>query len=730
MHRLHPIQRRVGPAVRAIMYDMEQTMSAPRSPTTITEMPLVHFGREICGSLDDGLRREWLVTNGLGSYASSTLAGINTRSYHGLLVAALNPPVDRTVLVGGMVEWVTYDGHRYPLSANEYAGGTIDPQGYRYMQSFALEGMLPVWTFAIGDALLERRIWMAFGSDTTYVLYRMLRGKAPMQLEVTPLVTYRNFHRLSSGQGWEMGVESSAQRAIIHAFDGAVPFALQASDGAFAADGAWWWNFKYRAETERGLGATGDLYAPGTFLTSLEPGSRFALSLTTDMSGNHSFTDSALADIRERQQNLLRIAGAQISHPVVQQLTLAADQFIVERQAVAGEASLSSGTEQAKTVIAGYHWFNDWGRDTMIALRGLTLATGRPEDAVSILRNFARYIQDGLLPNNFPDRSGVIPGYNTADATLWYVIALYSYVKSTGDNALVDELLPGLADIVAWHIRGTRYHIGVDPKDGLLHTGEPGVQLTWMDAKVGDYVVTPRIGKPVEINALWYNTLRILAEFLSTRGNGTAIDYYTRADRVRASFMRRFKRPDHPYLADVIDGPSGDDFTMRPNQIFAVSLPFPLLEGAEARSVVDAVGRVLLTSYGLRSLSPDDPAYRGTYIGNQYQRDTSYHQGPVWTWLLGAFVEAHYHAYGDPAAALALLAPCADHLRDAGLGTVSEILDGDPPHLPRGCIAQAWGVAEILRMWRQLNREIASSTESNGMQPASTEELLASTSWA
>jgi len=523
---------------------------------------------------------------------------------------------------------------------------------------------------------------------------------------------------------------TSQQKATIHAFDGATPFALLASDGEFIPGGAWWWNFKYRAETERGLNDHGDLYAPGRFSTRLPSGGRFALTLTTDINEQPQ-VDAAYAAVHERQRQLLRTAGVESAHRVVQQLTLAADQFIVHRQDVVtsgpGSDIPPATSEPNKTVIAGYHWFNDWGRDTMIALRGLTLGAGRPKDAANILRSFARYVQDGLLPNNFPDRSGVIPGYNTADATLWYVIALHGYARATNDATLVDELLPVLKDIVAWHIRGTLYHIGVDPKDDLLHAGEPGVQLTWMDAKVGDLVVTPRIGKPVEINALWYNTLRILAELLAARGDrAAAVEYEARSDRVRASFLARFLPADHPYLADVVDGPSGDDFTLRPNQIFAVSLPFPLLQGSEAATVVDEVGRLLLTSYGLRSLSPDDPSYRGTYYGNQYQRDTSYHQGPVWTWLIGAFAEAHYRAYGDLPAALELLAPCEDHLRDAGLGTVSEILEGDPPHLPKGCIAQAWGVAEVLRMWRQLDLEASASYENtDGTQPASADRVAA-----
>jgi predicted glycogen debranching enzyme len=298
----------------------------------------------------------------------------------------------------------------------------------------------------------------------------------------------------------------------------------------------------------------------------------------------------------------------------------------------------------------------------------------------------------------------VIPGYNTVDATLWYVLAVYAYYQATDDMALVDQLLPVLRDIIDWHRRGTRYRIGVDPADGLLHAGEPGVQLTWMDAKVGDWVVTPRIGKPVEINALWYNALRILASFLTERGDIAAQEYSALADKVRTSFRSRFFHPNQSHLADVVDSPEGDDFTLRPNQIFAVSLPFPLLDGAEAAQVVDAVSRTLFTSYGLRSLSPDNPAYHVDYGGDQARRDGAYHQGPVWTWLMGAYVEAHYRVYRDPHAALALLQPFEDHLRNAGLGSISEILEGDAPHLPNGCIAQAWGVAEVLRVWRELER--------------------------
>jgi glycogen debranching enzyme len=708
-----------------------EPMSAAMAPTILDE-PLVRFGREVCDDLTAALRREWLVTNGLGGYASGTLAGIATRRYHGLLVAALAPPAGRTVLVGGAVEWAVYGGRRYPLSACQYADGTVDPHGYRHIQSFALEGMLPVWTFALGDALLERRLWMAPGANTTYVSYALLRGTHTLELEITPLVTYRDFHALASGQGWQPGVEPAPGGAVVHAFDGAVPFRLLATAGRFEPQGVWYWGFRYAEETARGLDDRGDLYAPGTFTATLYPTVAWTLALTAEAHGEIDVA-SARAAVEGRQLRLLQQAGAERAEAAVQQLTLAADQFVVERRVAAPAPPVAGGaldltapdampapltwgepgaadagarrTVASRTVIAGYHWFNDWGRDTMIALPGLTLATGRPEEAAAILRAFGRFVRDGLLPNNFPDDGGADPGYNTADAALWYLWAVHAYAEATGDAALVDDLLPALRQIVDAYAAGTRYGIGVDPADGLLRAGEPGVQLTWMDAKVGDWVVTPRVGKAVELNALWYNALRTLAGFLAVRDAPAAAAYAAQAERARAGFLGRFRQPGRAALADVIDGPAGDDWSVRPNQIFAVSLPFPLLEGADAEPVVEAVGQALLTSYGLRSLSPDDPAYQGHYGGGPRERDGAYHQGTVWAWLLGAYAEAHYRVYGDRAAALALLRPVADHLHDAGLGTISEIFEGDAPHLPRGCIAQAWSVAEALRVWRLLAQE-------------------------
>jgi predicted glycogen debranching enzyme len=701
-------------------------MRQPERSATIVERPLVRFGREICGDLAAGLRREWLITNGLGGYASGTLAGPNTRRYHGLLVAALRPPVERTVLVGGAIEWTIYDGKRYPLFAFEYAGGVVDREGFKHIQSFTLEGMLPVWTYALADALLEKRIWMAYGANTTYVSYRLARSTRPLDLEMTPLVTYRDFHVLTRRHDHTFTVEPRERGATISAAGTKRPFHLLASGGSFKPDDNWFERFYHRVEAERGFDDTeSDLFVPGAFTTTLQPGETCALVLSAESNPDMN-VNGALEAARERQRELLRRAKAEVSDPVVQQLVLAADQCIVARteardlgleasDAAAASSLKPQASTSGKTVIAGFHWFNDWGRDTMIALPGLTLSTGRPEDAAGILRTFARYVADGLLPNNFPDSAGVIPGYNTVDATLWYAHAIRAYHEATGDDALIDELLPVLRDIADRHIAGTRYRIHVDPNDGLLYAGEPGVQLTWMDAKIGNWVITPRIGKPVEINALWYNLLRTLAEFLRKRNDDAANHYDQLADQVRDSFRRRFIRSDVEHLADVVDGPDGDDWTLRPNQLFAVSLPYQLLEGDAARRMVDSSARTLLTSYGLRSLDPAHPAYKGTYMGTPVERDSVYHQGPVWVWLLGAYAESHYRVYGDKDAALGLLRPIEHHLRDACLGSVSEILEGDPPHLPRGAVAQAWSVAEVLRVWRLLE---------SGLMAASVDESV------
>jgi predicted glycogen debranching enzyme len=455
----------------------------------------------------------------------------------------------------------------------------------------------------------------------------------------------------------------------------------------------WYRNFDLAAERERGLDDREDHLHAGTFHTSLQAGESVTIVCTTESSAELN-GPAAFERHLAVQQDLLsqwttpQPELAKLAPVWVKQLVLAADQFIVRRPL--------NDEPNACSVIAGYHWFGDWGRDTMIALPGLTLATGRPQLARSVLRAFGRYVDRGMLPNVFPD-TGEAPAYNTVDATLWYFEALRQYYAATSDKELLTELFPLLAEIIDWHQRGTRFGICVDPNDGLLYAGEAGVQLTWMDAKVGDWVVTPRIGKPIEVNALWLNALVTMAEFARALGLRTET-YEIQAECARHGF-KRFWNESANYCFDVIDGPGASDSSLRPNQILAVSLPECPLTGDQQRAVVDTCARHLLTSFGLRSLAPGDPKYQGRYTGGPRDRDAAYHQGTVWGWLLGPFVLAHLRVYRDPIRAAAFLEPIANHLRTCGLGSASEIFDGDAPFVPRGCIAQAWTVAELLRAW-------------------------------
>ncbi|HEU0236323.1 MAG TPA: amylo-alpha-1,6-glucosidase [Candidatus Limnocylindrales bacterium] len=642
----------------------------------------VVLGRDAAGELEPALRREWLVANGLGGYASGTVAGVATRRYHGLLVAALTPPVDRTVLIGGLVEWLTVDGERVALHAHEYADGTIDQHGYRRLESFRLDGALPVWRYAVGDTAIEKRVWMEHGANTTYVRYEVVRGSRAVDLEVVPLVTRRDHHALT-GEWAGIPTGEPGLRVI-------------AGGGTETALGSWFRGFRHREEEARGLDARSDLYAPCAYRATIPPGESWTLTLTSEANGPTD-PEAALAAALVRQATLLERASAADAPPPIRQLVLAADQFIVDRPIPATDGSAEPG----RTIVAGYPWFNDWGRDTMIALPGLTLSTGRPEEAETILRAFARFVRDGLLPNNFPDRAGDDPGYNTVDASLWYPLAVRAHADATGSRELVSELLPTLRAILDHHIAGTRYGIAVDPSDGLLRAGEPGVQLTWMDARVGDRVITPRIGKPVEIQALWINALRTVGGWLVDAAEADAGHaFISLADRGTASFRARFWDPGRGHLADVVDGPDGDDWSLRPNQLLALSLPHPLVDGPVAEAVLDAVGHALVTSFGLRSLAPSDPAYRARFQGPPPERDGAYHQGTVWSWLLGPWVDAVLRVTGNRELARSYLEPMAHHLADAGLGSVSECFEPEPPHEPRACIAQAWGVAEILRAWR------------------------------
>ncbi len=656
---------------------------------------ILDWGREICGNPATAESREWLCTNGIGGFASGTVSGLLTRRYHGLLVAALKPPLGRTLLVAKLDETVEYDGLRCPLFANRWADGTVHPHGYREIERFRLEGTTPVWTYACADMLLVKRIWMEPGANTTYVQYRLLRARGPVRLELKALVNYRDYHSTTSSDGWFMRVEAVPGGLRVVAFEGAQPFALLAEGAEVQPAHDWYRGFGLAVEKERGLDSREDHLHAGTFRATLSPDASLTLVCSSEAALS---ADGNVAWERRRQVEADLLARWRAAYPAasqapawIEQLVLAADQFVVRRPLPDDKDGMS--------VIAGYHWFGDWGRDTMISLPGLSISTGRPDVAKRILTTFARFVNQGMLPNRFPD-AGEEPEYNTVDATLWYFEAIRAYHTATGDDTLLGQLFPVLEEVIRWHRKGTRYGIGEDPADGLLRSGEPGVQLTWMDAKIGDWVVTPRTGKAVEVNALWYNALRSMASF-ARRLTKPVESWKQLADRVQASFAR-FWNEAGGSCYDVIDGPEGNDPALRPNQIFAVSLPESPLALERQRRVVDVCARHLLSPFGLRSLAPGHPQYRGRYLGGPAERDAAYHQGPVWGWILGPFALAHLKVYGDREAARAFLEPLAHHLADYGVGSIAEIFDGDPPFTPRGCIAQAWSVSETLRAWMEI----------------------------
>ena len=657
----------------------------------------IEFGREICGDLAAAESREWLVTNGIGGYASGTVAGSQTRRYHGLLIAALQPPVSRTQLVSAIDEIVHYAGADFSLATHRWASGAVDPEGFLLLEDFRLEGATPVWTYALSDALLERRVWMRQGENTTFLQYTLVRGSSALELELKALVNYRDFHSLTRAGGWRMKIEPVEHGARVLAFDGAVPFYLKSSSSICELRHDWYLGCYLGEETERGLDDREDRLFAALFRAKLDPGSSVTLVLTTEAAASLD-AETARAENANHQVKLFQNwqanneAFAEEAPAWLWQLILAADQFIVKR-------SLPEEPD-GRSVIAGYHWFGDWGRDSMIALPGLTLVTGRAGVARQILLAFSRYVDGGMLPNNFPDAGGK-PDYNTVDAALWYFEASRQYFEATQDIVTLQRLFPILAGMIDAHVAGTRYNIHVDPADGLLYAGGPGVQLTWMDAKIGDWVVTPRAGKPVEINALWINALETMAGF--SRLLAKPVDAYENlAAKAKKSFQKFWNAPLNCCF-DAIDSPGiGNDATLRPNQIFAVSLPVSPLTPDQRKAVVDVCARHLLTSHGLRSLAPGEAGYTGHYGGSPRDRDAAYHQGTVWGWLLGPFALAHHRVYHDRDAALRFLEPLGRQVYASGLGTLSEIFDGDAPFAPRGCIAQSWTVAEVLCAWKEL----------------------------
>jgi predicted glycogen debranching enzyme len=646
--------------------------------------------------------REWLVTNGLGGYASGTLLGWATRKYHGLFVPNLPSPHGRTVIIPRLDEEIDTHERSILLGGALYAGGQEEGQAHLYLKEFRYEWQAPTWVFQIDDRILEKTVLMPFGQNTVYVLYRLI-GREPLRIKLRPFVAFRGHDEslpLSSHALWSVSFRGERFEARIAEDLPVLRLRVAPGYRYFVSEEKKSETHLYGIEKERGLEHHEILGSPGYFIAELQPGQTTAFTASTERwEALSQDAEAVVGSECQRLNKLIALAPAAARTGFAGQLVLAADEFVVLPASRFEEDMMARAAgEETRSIIAGYHWFTDWGRDTMISLEGLTLCTGRHREARAILTTFARYVRDGLIPNQFPEGQREAM-YNTVDASLWYFHALDRYYQTTGDRDTLKALFRVLKSVIERHVAGTRFGIGVDPDDGLIRAAAEGYQLTWMDAKVADWVVTPRRGKPVEIQALWYNALRLMERWAEELGETT--NYYTDlAVRVHESFNKRFWYERGGYLSDVVDAEDpADTARLRPNQVFAVSLRFPVLDASLWKPVVDVVEDKLLTPYGLRTLAPGDKEYRPRYEGDLWARDAAYHQGLVWPWLIGHFLDARRRVYGHAHDNRRFLRAFEGHLRDAGIGTISEIFDAEPPYTPRGCIAQAWSVAEVLRAY-------------------------------
>ncbi len=682
------------PSANAFASNRQASNPEP-SPTELSLAP---------GPRPQPLGDEWLVTNGLGGYASGTISGACTRRYHGLLIAALPIPLGRLMMLNHLsVEIVLPDGHVAELDREELPEESEADEAW--LGEFQLEAGLPVWRYQVGAYRLEKRVLMPHLQNTAFVSYRLLEGPGAARLRMRPSLHFRGHDDAVDVELKGPYVVSAVGNRFEITSQTAPPLRLRivAPEAGLLLDGGHFRHFTYRLEKARGYAYAGSLWSPGFFHAVISAGEEACLIASTESWDAILAAEPAAARAAEleRRTRLLNQARPEARGGTAAELVLAADQFIIRPSTrVADAAQAQAAGDEIRSVIAGYHWFTDWGRDTMISLEGLSLTTGRETEAGYILRTFSRCVRDGLVPNLFPEgqREGL---YHTADATLWYFHAVERYLEATGDEHTLRLLLPMFHDIVAHHVAGTRFGIHVDPADGLLSQGHPHLPLTWMDAKVGDWVVTPRRGKAVEINALWYNALRILENWCRQTGDlAAAQSVAERAETTLRSFNARFWNESRGYLYDIVDGEGGDDPSLRPNQVFAISLDHPVLDSSRWPAVLQAVHKQLLTPFGLRSLGPDEPDYKSRYDGDLRARDAAYHQGTVWPWLIGPFIDAWLRVHpGDFKTARGFLAGFEPHLHAACIGSISEVFDAKAPFYPRGCVAQAWSVAEVLRTW-------------------------------
>ncbi len=645
---------------------------------------MISFGREICGNLAESGAAEWLVTNGIGGYASGTISGQLRRRYHGLLIAALNPPLERKLLLSKIDETVEYDKNCYPLYTNHWVGGVGEPYGFQNLEHFRLEGTIPVWTFTFADAILEKRLWLQAGQNTVYIRYDFLRGSLPLKFSSKLLINYRDHNNNTHADDWCMDIQAVDKGLKVKAFDEAIPFYLLSKDAKLATRHTWYRNFYLSLEGCRGFDAMDDHFYGGQLEQVLEPGQSLTIVATTESLLDLDLDGVSAYQKRRAYEEELLYRSQHIAPSWLKQLVLSADQFIVHDKSPARKKTYS--------IIAGYPWFGDKSQISIMSLSGLTLATGRFEEAASMLRAFGHYLND---PKTIQEQhASVVSSYShTPEALFYYIEALRAYLENTSDQVLMAELFSTTENIVQSYIHSNQNNARLDPRDNLLYLeGTSGDKLS-------------RTGKPVDLNALWFNAVLTLAHFASELGK-PAVIYLELADKIQQSF-KRFWQEDKGCCFDILDGPDGHDVRLRPYQLLAVSLNYSPLSKEQQKSIVNICARKLLTSYGLRSLAKDEPNYIGRYEGYQQKRAAAYQEGTVWSWLIGPFVTAHYRVYKDAELARSFLTPFEDHLYNQGLGTISEVFDGDAPFNPRGAIAQASGVAEILRAWQATNSILA-----------------------
>jgi predicted glycogen debranching enzyme len=657
--------------------------------------------------MDTLLSREWLVANGLGGYASGTVAGVATRRFHGFLIAALPSPLGRLNMFNHLGEYLILpDDSQHQISGEEQTTTDRDISSAQYLAEFRLEAGLPVWVYQIGNVQVEKRLLLPHLQNTVQISWKLLAGADSLGLRLRPGFYFRPHEGLVNqplAEPYKLTIVGDRYEISTRDDYPSLRLLLEGGEPQMTLDRGILDDQFYTIEAHRGYDSQGMLWSPGYFGTRLTVDQTTTLIASTEswLRIQALSPEEAQEAERERRRRLLFAAPQATHQGMGAELVLAADQFIITPAGRAEEAArVRAAGDEVRTVIAGYHWFTDWGRDTMISLEGLTLSTGRYIEAGWILRTFAHYVRDGLIPNMFPEgeKEGL---YHTADATLWFFHALHRYLQYTHDGETLRMILPILQKIVRHHLAGTHFGIGVDPDDGLLRQGADGYQLTWMDAKVGDWVVTPRRGKAVEINALWYNALRLLEGWLRESGNeAEAAHIAEQAEKTSHSFNHRFWYDKGQYLYDVIDGEQGDDAAFRPNQLLAFSLSHPVLSPDRWATVLKAVHERLYTPVGLRSLAPEHTDYKAKYYGDLRSRDAAYHQGTVWGWLIGPFVDAWLKVHPDDAeGARRFVTGFEPHLNEGCVGSISEIFDAEQPYTQRGCVAQAWSVAEALRCW-------------------------------